>query len=158
MGHDILIKVDDRTEAKLYDTLLKYIGANSPKVHSKESDKKNGIRVVLSKAEGKISKGKIKKFARSRLYFFHHTIVMDIEPSSIIYRALLKSLASLGDKTTSIRKLLIAYFECIKKEHEDYSHRLAILEDIYRELKNNVLTYPNANILYNKLEEADDLL
>lgn len=40
MGHDILICVDHKIEAQLYDVLLKYIGANNHKTYPKESDKK----------------------------------------------------------------------------------------------------------------------
>lgn len=63
MGHDILIYTDHRIEAQFYDTLLKYIGANSPKIKAKESDKKNGVRIVLSHANGKVSRNQIKKWA-----------------------------------------------------------------------------------------------
>ena len=63
MGHDILIYVESKVEAQFYDTLLKYIGANSHKRYPKESDKKNGIRVVMSRTKHRCTRGtnKIKK-------------------------------------------------------------------------------------------------
>ena len=158
MGHDILIYVESKVEAQFYDTLLKYIGANSHKRYTKESDKKNGIRVVMSRTNGKVSKRQIRRWARSRLYFFHNTIVMDIETSASIYRALLESLASIDDHSNKVKKLLIAYFECIKRENEMYSHRLTILEDIYRLLENDALIHSSSNTLYTKLVVADALL
>lgn len=60
MGHDILIRTDHRMEAQFYDTLLNYIGANNPKEKPKESDKKNGVRIVLANANGKATKNQIK--------------------------------------------------------------------------------------------------
>ena len=158
MGHGILIHVDHKIEAHLYDILLRYIGANSYITYPRESDKKNGVRVVMAQANGKISKGQIKRWARSRLYFFHNTIVMDIDSSVTIYRALLGSLASMGAKTENVRKLLAAYFECIQQGHETYSHRLAILEDIYRALEDDALIYANSNTLYIELAKADMIL
>ena len=158
MGHDILIHVDHKIEAQFYDVLLKYIGANSHKTYPRESDKKNGVRIVMAQANGKVSKRQIKRWARSRLYFFHNTIVMDIDSSVVIYRALLESLASMGAKTENVRRLLSVYFECIQKEYETYSHRLAILDDIYRILEDDALIHTNSNTLYIKLAEADMIL
>ena len=158
MGHDILIHVDYKIEAKFYDILLKYIGAHSHKTYPKESDKKNGVRVVMAQADGKVSKGQIRRWARSRLYFFRNTIVMDIDSSVIIYHALLGSLASIGTETENIKRLLIAYFECIKQEYETYSHRLTILEDIYRILEDDALIHANSNTLCIELAQADTIL
>lgn len=158
MGHDILIYTDHRIEAPFYDTLLKYIGANSPKIKAKESDKKNGVRIVLSHANGKASRNQIKKWARSRLYFFRNTIIMDIDPSVAIYRALLSSLASMGSKTDKVRELLNAYFKCIQQGNEAYSHSLTILEDIYRIIENDALIHANSNTLYIELKNADAIL
>lgn len=158
MGHDILIYVDHRIEATFYDALLKYIGANSPKIKNKESDKKNGVRIVLSHANGKITKNQIKKWARSRLYFFRNTIIMDIGSSVAIYRALLSSLASMGDETDKVRELLCAYFKCIQQGSETYSHRLTILEEIYRIIESDALIHANSNTLYVELKNADAIL
>lgn len=155
MGHDILISVDSKLEAPLYDMLLKHIGANNTKIYPGESDKKNGIRVVMDRAKGKVTKRQIKRWARSRWYFFHNTIVMDIDSSVAIYRALLETLASMGSKTENVRRLLTTHFECIQKEHETYSHRLSILEDIYRTLEYDALIHANSNTLYVELVEAD---
>ena len=127
MGHDILIYTHNKIEAQFYDTLLKYIGANNPRIKPKESDKKNGIRVVMSHATNKISKNKIKKWARTRTYLFRNAIVMDIEPATTIYNALIESLSSMDNKAENVKALLVTYFECIQKGNEAYSHRLAIL-------------------------------
>lgn len=52
MGHDILISVDSKLEAPLYDMLLKHIGANNTKIYPGESDKK--MAYVLSWIEQKV--------------------------------------------------------------------------------------------------------
>ena len=158
MGHDILIYTDHRIEAQFYDTLLKYIGANSPKIKAKESDKKNGVRIVLLHANGKVSRNQIKKWARSRLYFFRDTIVMDIDPSVSIYSALLSSLASMGNKTDHVKELLSAYFRCIQQGNETYSHHLTILGDIYRIIEDDALINANSNTLCIELKNADVVL
>lgn len=158
MGHDILIRTDHRMEAQFYNTLLNYIGANNPKEKPKESDKKNGVRIVLANANGKATKNQIKKWARTRMYFFRNAIVMDIEPSVAIYRALLTSLASMGSKAENVKKLLISYFECIQIGNEEYSHRLTILEEIYRTIEKDALIDANSNNLYAALKKADTIL
>lgn len=158
MGHDILIYTDRRIEAQFYDTLLKYIGANNPKVKPKESDKKNGVRILISHSNGEITKKQIKKWARTRLYLFHNAIIMDIGTSAAIYRALLNSLASMGGKTEQVRRLLSAYFECIQNGNELYSHRLTILEDVYRTIEKDALVNANSSALYAELKDADTIL
>lgn len=158
MGHDILIYTDHKIEAQIYDMLLKYIGANYPKVKPKESDRKNGVRILMAHANGKITKKQVKKWARTRLYLFHNAIIMDIETSVTIYRALLSSLASMGNKTEQVRNLLSAYFECIQNGNEAYSHRLAILEEIYRTIEKDALINTNSNTLYVALKDADTIL
>lgn len=158
MGHDILIYVDRKIEAQFYDTLLKYIGANHPKIKAKEKNKKNGIRIVMSHTDGNISKTQIRKWARSRLYFLRNTIIMDIDSSVVIYRALLCSLAAIGSKADKVRELLKAYFNCIQRRGEKYSHRLTILEDIFREIEKDALINANSNTLCSKLKNADIIL
>lgn len=158
MGHDILIYTDHKIEAQFYDTLLKYIGANNPKVKPKESDKKNGVRILMAHANGKITKKQIKKWARTRLYLFSNAIIMDIDTSVSIYRALLSSLASMGDKTDQVRSLLNAYFNCIQNGNEEYSHRLTILEEIYRTIEKDALINANSNTMYVEFKDADKIL
>ena len=158
MGHDILIYTDHKIEAQLYDTLLKYIGANNQKVKAKESDKKNGVRILMAHAKGEITKKQIKKWARTRLYLFRNAIIMDIGTSITIYRALLNTLASMGNRTEHVRCLLSNYFECVRNGNEVYSHRLAILEDIYRVIQVDALINENSNIMYAELKDADTIL
>lgn len=153
MGHDILIYVDNKIEAPFYNVILDYIGANSKKIHRKESNKKNGLRVVLKHTHGEISKKQIKRFAHSRLYFFHNTIVMDIDSSIDIYNALLSSLNEIG--SPEIKSLLYSYFECIKQGNEVYNHRITILGDIYRILEKDALINCNSSILCSNLKSAD---
>ena len=83
---------------------------------------------------------------------------MDIDPSVAKYRALLSSLASLGNKTDKVRVLLSAYFKCIQQGNEAYSHSLTILEDIYRIIENDALIHANSNTLYIELKNADAIL
>lgn len=83
---------------------------------------------------------------------------MDIEPSVAIYRALLTSLASMGSKAENVKKLLISYFECIQIGNEEYSHRLTILEEIYRTIEKDALIDANSNNLYAALKKADTIL
>lgn len=132
MGHDILIRVDNRIKPYIYRVLVNYIGENNQKKNLKESAYKNGIRVIRQNCSEAVSNGKIRKWAQTRLYFAKHTIVIDEKISVAIFDALLKSLYSIPGKKDSIDKVLSNHFEVIKSSTEEYSRRLAILEDIYR--------------------------
>ena len=134
MGHDILIYVDEKMQSYFYRTLVSYIGKSYPKEFSKETVFKNGIRIIKKNCSLEISNGQIKKWAQTRLYFFKHTIIMDINKSTDIFQALLKSLYDMPEKKETINKLIKEHFEMIKNEGELYSRQLSILEDIYREL------------------------
>lgn len=158
MGHDILISVDSKMISEFYSVLLAYIGTHYPKIKPKESNKKNGIRVIQARLKNKVSKKQIKKLAQTRLYFFQNTVIMDIEPTVAIYRELLLALTEMTDKSDRTIKMLQGNFIGIKEEHEQYSHRLAIFEEIYRVLQTDALTNAEALTLCNKLADADKLL
>ena len=134
IGHDILINVDEKIQSYFYRTLISYIGKNSPKEFSKETAFKNGIRIIKKNCSSEISKGQIKKLAQTRLYFFKHTIVMDIDKSSDIFSALLKCLYGISGKKNTIEEMIKHNFDMIRKDDEQFSRQLSILEDIYREI------------------------
>ena len=137
---------------------IQKVSGSIPLISTKTTNRKVKNLAVLSHANGKASRNQIKKWARSRLYFFRNTIIMDIDPSVAIYRALLSSLASMGSKTDKVRELLNAYFKCIQQGNEAYSHSLTILEDIYRIIENDALIHANSNTLYIELKNADAIL
>ncbi len=158
MSHDILIRIDHKIESSFYATLLEYIGENNNKIHKKESNKKNGVRIILKYSNGKITKRQIKRWAQSKHRFLCEAIVMDIDPSINIYNALLTSLTLMDSaKKENARKLLKSYFECIKQNNEKYSHRLTILGEIYRILEMDAHICNNSNTLCKALKKADNI-
>lgn len=134
ISHDILIKVDNKIKPYIYRVLIDYIGKNNFKEYPKETTFKNGIRVIRRNCSVPVSKGQVRKWAQTRLYFARHTIVMDNDVATAIFDALLKSLYNIPGKKDSIDRLLFNHFDIIKNSTEEYSRRLTILEDIYREL------------------------
>lgn len=134
IGHDILIKVDHKIKPYIYKVLVDYIGKNNPKEYPKETTFKNGIRIIRRNCSITVSKGQVRKWAQTRLYFTRHTIIMDTDVSAAIFNALLVSLYNIPCKKDSINALLANHFDIIKTSTEEYSRRLTILEDIYREL------------------------
>lgn len=155
LGHDILITVDEKMQSQFYRTLVSYIGSNNPKEFSKETTFKNGIRIIQKNCSLNVSKGKIKKWAQTRLYFCKHTIVMDIDNASSIFEALLKSLYAIQGKSTHINNLMQEHFNIIMNNGEPYSRQLAILEDIYRKILMDSGNNANSEALCNKFTSID---
>lgn len=157
IGHDILIKVDEKFKSHIYRVLVSYIGMHNTKQYPKESALKNGLRIVHGNYSMDVSIGQIKRWAQTRLYFFHHTIVMEKDKSEAIFNALLKSLYEIPGKKDDIDAILENHFNMIKKPSEEFSRRLSILEYIYRNLivdsSNNIYSSNLCNSLLN-IEES----
>ena len=156
IGHDILIKVDHKIKPYIYRVLVDYVGKNNPKEYPKETTFKNGIRIIRHNCPIAVSKGQVRKWAQTRLYFARHTIVMDIEVSTAIFNALLVSLYNIPGKKDTINALLSNHFDIIKNDTEEYSRRLTILEDIYRELLRDASNNNTSATLCHSLKNVED--